>query len=204
MTMLLESAGAVVIRFDFGTPLVSGVTMYEPRDGLPPIIFVSSTLAAEKARFILGRELAHAALHYHLPLPPAEADEEANAFASEFLMPSAEIRGYLTRVKLETVLELKSHWKVPGTAIVQRAATLGRISERQKQYLMAQMSHLGRQDPKLTPIEEPTLLSEIVHFHTSRLEYSDDDLADALGLLDVSEFREIYRPNVGGILRLVR
>jgi hypothetical protein len=44
----------------------------------------------------------------------------------------------------------------------------------------------------------------MVHFHTDRLEYTDDDMANTLCLLDVSEFREIYRPTKGGILRLVR
>ena len=204
LTNLLESIGILVVRCDFGSSLVDGISIYEKRDHLPPVIFVSQSLPTDRMRFTLAHELAHIVLHHHMTLPPDEAEEEADALASEFLMPASDIRGHLTRVTVQSAIQLKSHWRVSAAAIIMRAASLGRINQRQKQYLFMQLGQLGYPSNEPGPLspEEPTLVSEIVSFHLTDLGYDDRSLSDAL-MLTLDEFREQYRQPSNG-LRVVR
>lgn len=205
MTALLEDHGVLVLRCDFGTTHIDGISLFDRRDGLPPVVFVNAELCGERLRFTLAHELAHMVLHHHLPIPPMDCEVEADDFASEFLMPASDIRPFLTRVNLESIFSLKRHWKVSASALIMRAAELDKISPRTKQRFFIQMSAQGIRNPEPVPIprEEPTLLPELVQFHYT-IGYSDDDLSAALGIY-VDEFRSQYLPEEKRAgLRLVR
>jgi Zn-dependent peptidase ImmA (M78 family) len=85
------------------------------------------------------------------PRRPDEAEREADAFASEFLMPAAEIRPQLNRLDLARAALLKRYWKVAMSAIIRRARDLGRIDDRRYQSLNVQISQ--RWWRKIEPVE---------------------------------------------------
>ena len=87
VTSLLETAGVIVIGFDFGTDLCDGFSQHGS-DNLPPIIFTNTRQPKDRLRFSLVHELGHIVMH-RLPNPNMEA--EANRFAAEFLMPTSDI-----------------------------------------------------------------------------------------------------------------
>lgn len=203
LTKLLEDNGVVVLQCDFGSSKIDGLSICDLRDGLPPTVFMSSSLSGERYRFTLAHELAHIVLHHHLVLPPEECEDEANDFASEFLMPSQDIRGFFGRVTLESLFQMKPHWKVSAAALVRRARTLNRITESQYRYLMIRLNQYRHEEPVPIPREVPSLVNELIEAHTRELGYSDEDLSEALGLL-IDEFRELYAPVRAGGLRLVR
>jgi Zn-dependent peptidase ImmA (M78 family) len=93
----------------------------------------------------MAHELGHIVLHHHLLALPVDVDveSEANRFAAEFLMPASDIRGYLTRPSLESLASHTPHWKVSMGALLERAASLGKIIERQRRHLWMMMSRYG-------------------------------------------------------------
>jgi Zn-dependent peptidase ImmA (M78 family) len=135
-------------------------------------------------------------------------EKEANNFASEFLMPSADIMRdlrYINTIKLniEALLQLKRKWRVSMNALLKRAEDLKLLTKNQTKYLWMQMSKSGyrTKEPFPLPIEEPTLLKELLSVYKNQLRYSSDDLAR---LLKVSKdsFKEYFEDE--RLLKVVR
>ncbi len=193
LTLLLEAVGAVVIPTDFGTDLISGLSAYEPSDGLPPLIFINSESPGDRMRYTLAHELGHIVLHHHLDLPPEECEQQADLFAAEFLMPTADIRGLLSRLDLEGAANLKRAWKVSMLSLIKRAHDLEQISENRYRSLCIEMSRRGwrMREPIDIPPEEPTLHWELVTAHLDDLGYSTEELSNALDT-SVDRLRKEY------------
>jgi Zn-dependent peptidase ImmA (M78 family)/transcriptional regulator with XRE-family HTH domain len=204
LTRTLEDAGVVVVRCDFGTNQIDAISIYEPTDGLPPLIFVSASVPGDRLRFSLAHEAAHLILHHHLLLPGESIEEQANAFASEFLAPASDIRNFLNRITLTKLAALKPYWGISMQALLERAWKLGQITDRQRRYLWTQVSARGykTEEPLPIPLEEPTLINELVETHTQDLGYDDAALSKLLHL-ELGEFRSQYR-GVTAKLRLLR
>ncbi|HLK69434.1 MAG TPA: XRE family transcriptional regulator [Bryobacteraceae bacterium] len=205
MVRLLEDAGAIVIRFDFETAKMFGLSEWIPP--APPIFFLNDhpEISADRDRFTLAHELGHVILH---SLPNPNMENEANRFAAEFLMPAADIRPHLRPpVKLHSLARLKPHWKVSIGALAQRARDLGVINGNQFVYLRMQLqqnNYALREPPSLDIAREhPTLLLEIIKAHLNDLGYSYGDLAKMLHM-ELAEFRSYYRLDSGSSgLRIV-
>lgn len=195
VTALLENNGVIVVVCDFGSTKIDGLSITDPKSSVRPIILVSDTISGERLRFTLSHELGHVILHNdHLKVPEKDTIEgEADDFASEFLMPTSDIKGYFGRVTIDNLVSLKTHWRVSIAALIVRAAQLGRVTERQKKYMFMQLNARGHrlEEPNPIPREEPTLVDEIVKMHRSDLGYSDEELASALHLT-LDEFRTLY------------
>jgi Zn-dependent peptidase ImmA (M78 family)/transcriptional regulator with XRE-family HTH domain len=130
---IIERAGGIVRKMDFGTKLIDAVSQVIP--GKPPIFFVGSGSPCDRLRFTMSHEIGHALMHQLLPSPNIET--EADRFASEFLMPGTEIGPSLRNLSLAKLPSLKGHWKVSMAAIVKRAFDLRRIDERQYRTLFS-------------------------------------------------------------------
>lgn len=193
VTRVLEKNGVLVMKAEFDTPKVDAVSLFSIDDDLPPIIFINHGVPGDRLRFTLVHELAHILLHHHLVLPPPDCESEANAFASEFLLPAKEIRPYLSLLTLQKLARLKGHWKVSMQALIMRAAALGRISDRQKRSWFTRMGTLGfrKQEPIDIAREEPSLIRDIIDVHLKDLGYSESQLAATLHLVP-DEFRKQY------------
>jgi Zn-dependent peptidase ImmA (M78 family)/DNA-binding XRE family transcriptional regulator len=193
LTRLLEEVGAVVIPTDFGTDLISGLSAYEPSDGLPPLVFINTQISGERMRFTLAHELGHIVMHHHLDLPPQECEPEADEFAAEFLMPTSDIRGLLSRLDLEGAASLKRTWRLSMWAIVKRAHDLEQISEGRYRSLCIEMSRRGwrQREPIEIPPEQPTMHIELVTAHLEDLKYSEEELSKALDT-NVERLRKEY------------
>jgi Zn-dependent peptidase ImmA (M78 family) len=177
VTRLVEAAGGIVFVNDFGTDQIDAAHMWLP--GMPPMFFMNSALPPDRYRFNLAHELAHALLHRFVT---GDCEDEANAFASEFLMPKEEISRYLDSMTLEKAARLKAIWKTSMHAIIYRAKTLGKISERQFTRLMQTMGARGyrKAEPIDFPREEPNTVKELVKVHRDFHHYTDDDLNSLL------------------------
>jgi Zn-dependent peptidase ImmA (M78 family)/DNA-binding XRE family transcriptional regulator len=208
VTRTLEGAGVLVLRWDFGTRQIDALSIFDPDDELPPLIFANPDVPGDRWRWTLAHELGHIVMHHHLPVIEGDVDVEgqANRFASEFLMPTSDIRGYLTRPSLEKLASLKPHWKVSMGALLERAASLGKITERQRRYLWMMMGRYGYRtaEPVTIPLETPTLIDELIEYHLVKLGYAERELTDVL-TLGIAEFKHLYRGNrAAGGLRAVK
>jgi Zn-dependent peptidase ImmA (M78 family)/transcriptional regulator with XRE-family HTH domain len=205
MTELLEDNGVVVVGVDFSSDYISGLSVYEARGGTPPMMFVSKSVPGDRLRFTLAHELAHMVFHHHAPSPGADCEDEADAFASEFLLPHDQVRGlFPSRLTLADLVQLKLQWGVSMQALLKRAQATGRVSENHATRLWRQISSLGykKREPVDVAREEPKLMLELVRVHAEDLEYSPAQLSEVLHM-NLDEFNAEYGREGRG-LRLIK
>jgi Zn-dependent peptidase ImmA (M78 family)/DNA-binding XRE family transcriptional regulator len=206
VTRTLENAGVVIFKCDFATNKIDAISIFDS-DNLHPMILMNATLPGDRWRFTLCHEFAHILFHHHLPALAQDGDIETQAdrFASELLMPSKEIKAHLQNPTLKKLATLKPYWRVSIQSLMEKAYSLGQISERQRRYLWMQMGKYGYRLKEPFPIEqeEPTLVSELIRFHLEYLKYSEKQLAQSLRLNEV-DFQRQYLGVTKPPLRLVK
>lgn len=187
----LERAGIIIIKCDMNGARIDGVS-YQIA-GLPPIVFVNSTLPADRERFTLAHELGHLVLH-RFPVPNMEI--EANMFASAFLMPAADISPDIKNISIERACALKPYWKVSMGSLIYRAKSLSLIDEGQSQYLWRTMSFRGYRTREPVSLdfqnEETSIFDALLRNIQEDLQYSQEDIAQLLHL-HFEELNQMYR-----------
>ena len=115
-----------------------------------------------RSRFDAAHELGHLILHPDSEPGSKLIEQQANAFASEFLMPRDEILEQLPkRIDWPRFHTLKRHWGVSLRALVFRAHTLGRLSDASYRRANQQLSTWGQPEPgSLGAAESPQLLGQ--------------------------------------------
>jgi Zn-dependent peptidase ImmA (M78 family)/transcriptional regulator with XRE-family HTH domain len=157
LSPILERAGCVVMPFDPPVQKIDGASFA----GTPPVIFFNRQACADRTRFTLAHETAHAVMHWE---PHCDVEDEANGFGAEFLMPKADIDRDLTRCNLEVLARLKIKWGVSMRALLLRAQTLKKIDERSAKYLWIRLGQFRLREPfeESVPKEKPKLYAEII------------------------------------------
>jgi len=201
---IIEDAGGIVVPFDFEGSKVDAISLCHP--GSPPIIFFNYERPMDRIRFTLCHEIGHLIMHQRPPSVDQDIESQADRFASEFLMPKADISHQLNNINLKVLASLKPYWKVSMAALLKRATDIGKLTERQSRYLWTQMGKAGyrAQEPSELepPREMPSLLNEILKTHYEELKYTVSDLSSAV-TLNEAEFKSLYSPKHSH-LRLVR
>jgi len=193
VTELIESAGGIVIRMNFGTRQADAVSEWVP--GYPPIFLVNGDagIPGDRLRLTLAHEIAHVLLHRY---PNPDMEHEANEFAAEFLMPRKEIKASLYSLTLAKLVQLKRIWKVSMAALVQRAFELGTITDAQRRYLYINMAKRGYRTREPieadVPLESPTLVAKMVRAHVEKLGYTEGQLMSLLYMRDPAELKSVY------------
>jgi Zn-dependent peptidase ImmA (M78 family) len=191
LTAVVERSGAVVIQIDFGTPKLDALSFRLP--GLPPLIFMNSTVPGDRYRFSLAHEIAHLACHNH-PESDEEMETQADEFAAELLMPAKEVRSYVSYPSLAKLGRSKQFWKVSIKALIVQASRLNVITPSQYTGLNVQYSKAGYGkfgEPFPIPVEKPSTLSQAVAHHVRALGYSPEEMAKLL-MLTKEEFLGTY------------
>jgi Zn-dependent peptidase ImmA (M78 family) len=187
---LIEKAGVLVVPCDFGVTEIDAVGMR--LQGMPPLIFVNASAPTDRLRFTVAHELAHLIMH---ALPNSDMEQQADAFASEFLMPEQDILPHLRRVDLTVLGILKRIWRVSMAALLYRAKTLKVITTGRYTSLMKQMSALGfrRREPAELDLEpeSPRLLENLFAFHRQTLNMSLDEILRVFSLYE-KDYRRLY------------
>ena len=179
LTATLEERGCIVCRVDFGTRQLDAVSHWSP--DIPPLFFVNASAPPDRIRYSLAHELGHVVMH---AVPTPDMEQEANMFASEFLMPEREIKSSLGALDLARAAQLKAYWRVSIAALILRARDLEIISRQKASRLYVQLSSLGyrRVEPVDIPPEEPTALRRIMETHGQLQGLTIGDLAERVGL----------------------
>lgn len=188
LTQYLESAGIVVFCIEFGTSLIDGTNIRIP--GLPPMMFLNRTAPGDRHRFNLAHELGHLVMHFRAPL--GDAEEQANTFAAELLVPKSEVRNDLKNLDLANAARLKPVWGVSMQTLITQAARLKVISRNRQRSLMMRLgaAKMRINEPLPLEFEEPSTFDSLKRFHRERLGLDDDEMrrllfTDALGPIDV-------------------
>lgn len=176
---LVEMAGAPVVACDLGHEKLSAISMPGPNGR--HIILVNDRMPPSHLRFAMAHEIGHLVMHVGGANTSMEA--EADQFASEFLMPAADIRQQLAGVRFGDLGSLKHRWNVSLAALIRRSRDLGTITDRQYTYMNVQLSRLpgGRKrEPGEPQREEPGLVRHIIEFFIDKLNYSISQIAKAM------------------------
>lgn len=206
VTALVEQMGVLVVPFDFGSERIDGMSIYNRALGLPPMIFVNKTTPGDRQRFTTLHELCHLVAHSHLVgESDRDLEHEADVFASEFLLPSDQIRGHLSAgVTINSLLSLKVHWKASMQSLLMKAFSIDAIDAPRRLALWKQVSKRGWRtlEPNPIPREEPTLLYNLLRMHEQQLGYSAQELGALLCQVSVNDLWELYPAPKATKLRL--
>ncbi len=196
LTGWVEKSGIFVLYIDVPTNKFDGIRFNA--DTNVPIIALNRSMPPDRIRFSLAHELGHIIMHRLLT---PTADDEAMIFASEFLVPSTEIIFPSGKLRLSDFADLKRYWKVSMAALIFKAKELDKLTDSQYRYLWQQMAKLGYKmcEPGTLnpPVEEPTLIKEIIKLHLDELGYDKNELKGLLALNE-KDFEELWRPYIPG------
>jgi Zn-dependent peptidase ImmA (M78 family)/DNA-binding XRE family transcriptional regulator len=203
MTEVLENAGAIIFKMDFGTRHIAGFSIRSA--DMPPIFFMNKDMPPDRWRWTLAHEMAHVIMHFVPPSDDTNIEEQADHFAGEFLAPAREIKPQLWVISFSQLAGLKLYWKISIQSLIMRAYRLGTITERKRRDWFMQISKAGyrlREPTELDPPAEPPVLPrKIARYHLEQLGYSESQLRKAIAIGD-EDFRTYYYNSDMG-LRLV-
>jgi Zn-dependent peptidase ImmA (M78 family) len=121
---LMESKGVKVFSLSEATKSVDAFSFWLDET---PFVFLNSFKTTERSRFDAAHELGHLVMHRHGGSQShREAETEADAFGSAFLMPPNDVRAHLPIVRsVDHLVRTKKRWGVSVQALIVRSHRLG-------------------------------------------------------------------------------
>ncbi|BDH60701.1 ImmA/IrrE family metallo-endopeptidase [Lysinibacillus sp. PLM2] len=188
----LEKAGAFVFEKSIGDTIDAYGLWTE--DNHPYIVIGTIKKSAARRNFDLAHELGHLLLHYKVEFNILDKqsykkiEDEANLFASEFLLPEDEFRkdcSNLIKVSNpDSYIDLKAKWIVSLQAMAMRANKLEILTHQQFRYFFMSINKKGYR--KLEPldidipIEHPMKIQSILQLLFEKGVYTVSSLMDDL------------------------
>ena len=165
MVHLLELQGVAV--FSVKPPQRKGaLDAFSFRAAGRPYILLNTTKSAERGRFDAAHELGHLVLHSETVRPTGpEAEREADAFASSFLMPASDVRAHSTmNMPVGQILKKKQRWRVAAIALAYRLHDLHLLSDWLYHTTCVDLSRMGYRsgEPDGIQREASRLLSQVM------------------------------------------
>jgi Zn-dependent peptidase ImmA (M78 family)/transcriptional regulator with XRE-family HTH domain len=169
MVLLIENNGFIVTRMDLGAPTLDAFSTFVSDDGTPYVVLGADKQSAVRSRFDTAHETAHFMLHRNFKpdrlknaLDFKGTEQQANRFASAFLVPRSKFADDFSMPTLDAFLTLKNKWLVSVGMLIKRAFDLGFISEEHYRRLWINYNRRGwrREEPldNKLPVEQPVLL----------------------------------------------
>jgi Zn-dependent peptidase ImmA (M78 family)/DNA-binding XRE family transcriptional regulator len=186
MMRVVENAGAVVSFFGGVSERVDALSIDRPR---PLIIRNEAKPAACRLRFDLAHECGHLVMHRGIETGDKITEDQANRFASAFLLPMSSFIHEFPRSRFlnwTMIFEMKLRWKVSAAAILRRAYDLRIISADQYRTGCIHLSKTGQKKVELhdndIPAEEPELLPAAMQALEGAFPGSIQRIAEDIGL----------------------
>ena len=167
LVRLLENHGVLVV---FSPPQAASVDAYSFDSRLRPVVLLNPVKRDYyRQRFDVAHELGHLVMHTDAEPGGRIAEDQANRFAAELLLPAAEIRDLLPHSMnagaWQLLARLKEQWGTSIQALLYRARRLGVLSDVSYRNAMTTLTARGwrRNEPGLiTILEQPSLLPRAV------------------------------------------
>jgi Zn-dependent peptidase ImmA (M78 family) len=162
MIHLLESKGVRIFSLAENSLKVNAFSLWRDEK---PYLFLNTMKSAESSRFDAAHELAHLVLHQDGKTTGRDAEDQANRFASCFLMPEADVLAELPYVRsLMDIVEKKARWKVSVAALNYRLRKLELTSEWQNRSLCIEIARLGygKREPRPIPREMSVVWEKVL------------------------------------------
>ena len=155
MLRLLELHGVRVFSLSEDTASVDAFSFW--RDDVP-FVFLNTFKSAEHSIFDSAHELCHLVCHRHAGKQQSRfVEREANAFASAFLMPAADVRARMPAfITVEIILKAKKFWRVSAMAMAYRLHALGLLTEWRYKSICIELGRRGYRSAERDGIERET------------------------------------------------
>lgn len=152
---LLELHGVRVFSLSEETKAVDAFSFW--RDDIP-FVFLNTFKSAEHSIFDSAHELCHLVCHRHAGRQQSRfVEREANAFASAFLMPAADVRARMPAfINVDTILKAKKFWRVSAMAMAYRLHALGLLTEWRYKSICIELGRRGYRSAERDGIERET------------------------------------------------
>lgn len=191
---VVEGAGVLIVTRPLGTASQDAVSTWP--NGGKPMMLVNSGLPTDRLRFTVAHELGHLVMHH---APADNQEEEANAFASEFLAPADEIQPDLIGLAAGDVgrlMQLKTKWGMSIAALIRRAYDLDQIDESRYRDFHIRLSRLGwrQMEPGNLPPEAPRLMHSVITALRAQ-EHLDVEALASAALMTPTEFGRVFLPD---------
>lgn len=181
MIHLLEAKGVRVFSLSIDTAQLDAFSMWHAST---PFVFLNTQKSCEHSRFDAAHELGHLVLHRHAGSKGQEAEREANAFASAFLMPRASVLSNAPHMAtVDQLIRFKAYWTVSVAALAYRLHDVGLVSDWHYRSLCIEIAQRGyrKKEPNEAPRETSQVLAKV--FAALREEgTSKADIAAALSI----------------------
>jgi Zn-dependent peptidase ImmA (M78 family)/DNA-binding XRE family transcriptional regulator len=161
MVHLLESKGVRVFSLSVDAAEVDAFSMWHENT---PFVFLNTKKSAERSRFDAAHELGHLVMHRHGAPQGQDAEREANAFASAFLMPRATVLAHAPRLAtVDHLVRLKKHWNVSVAALAYRLHTVGILTDWHYRTLCIEITSRGyrEREPDEAQRESSQVLAKV-------------------------------------------
>ena len=183
---LIESKGVIVFFINADNmDKFDGLTLFT--NNQVPVIWINNIMPNDRKRFSLAHELGHLVMHLRsndISKSENDKENEANAFASEFLMPRIPCKQDFFNLKYKDLGLQKMYWKVSKAAIIFRAEKLCCISHETAKYLYITLGRNGERKKEEidVDIDSPQIVKKMINLHINDLLYSMEDLSDILSI----------------------
>jgi Zn-dependent peptidase ImmA (M78 family)/DNA-binding XRE family transcriptional regulator len=160
---LLEDNGIKVLLLDKKSDVFFGLSVAEGDGGPAVVVNTWERISVERWIFTAAHELAHLLLHHGEYIrdeseEPKQAEHEADAFASHFLMPEAAFASEWEDTNghplLDRVLKVKRMFRVSYKTVLYRLVETGRVSRHV--WPIFQRQHAQRRGKTLRKVDEPS------------------------------------------------
>ena len=161
MVHLLESKGVRVFSLSLDAAEVDAFSMWHQNT---PFVFLNTMKSAEHSRFDAAHELGHLVMHRHGAPQGQDAERDANAFASAFLMPRADVLAHAPRLAtVDHLVKLKKYWTVSVAALAYRLHTAGVLTDWHYRTLCIEIASRGyrKKEPDEAPRETSQVLAKV-------------------------------------------
>jgi Zn-dependent peptidase ImmA (M78 family) len=162
MVHLLEAHGIRVFSL---APEYSEVDAFSSFYAGVPFVFLNNMKTAERSRFDAAHELGHLVLHGQgCDLVKLPAEQEANEFASAFLMPRESVLAHMPSSPLiDQIIYGKSIWNVSALALTYRLHDIGMLSDWHYRTACVELGRQGYRsgEPVSIPRETSQLLDKV-------------------------------------------
>ncbi|WP_309079859.1 XRE family transcriptional regulator [Zhihengliuella sp.] len=174
----IESAGVVIVEEDFGTHRIDGMSQWA---GDHAVIILNAGLPTDRKRLTAAHELGHLVMHSSYVDPDVE--DQANAFAAEFLMPEPAIRPQLNSLSLGKLADLKREWGVSMQAIFERAYRLGKATVEDRHKFYRQLNSRGWKTREPFSEDVPPEVPQLADAVANKLKGSGLSRKEIIGLI---------------------
>ncbi|HEV2147723.1 MAG TPA: XRE family transcriptional regulator [Longimicrobiaceae bacterium] len=160
---LLEARGVIPVEVPGHSAKLDAFSVWV--EDLPVVFLTPEKDSGSRRRFDAAHELGHLLMHRGRAAGDAEAEREAHAFASAFLLPRAPFLSECPRrLDWARLRQMKKRWGVSLAALIRRAFELGLYTEATYRRAYAILNQRGwrTEEPDEPEMERPTLLARAV------------------------------------------